>query len=120
MDANIPMSGTACGVCALSTPEDNGVEEEGVEVGKEEVKIVMDGEGRDLEEARRDGRSLQVFVYNGEGNLMLAEGEGACSIEEWVETGEAAGRACAELHEQWLRKLVEARIEETGRWMRNG
>lgn len=117
MDANIPMSGTACGICALARPLDFEDREE-VEADHGEIKMVMDDEGRDLEEARREGRSLQVFVYSGQGKMMLTQGEGACSIEEWKKIAQVAERVCEELHEKWLRILVEAHLEKTTKWMR--
>ena len=110
VDANVPMRGTATGISVLTRMTgDLGHWKGGVE-------LVTDEEGRDVDDARRAGRSLQAFVYSGEGEILLAEGEGACATEEWDEVAEAADGVCAEMCGTWLRELVEERMEETGRW----
>lgn len=110
MDANIALRDTAIGVAVMAGGD-------GERDGKadEAPRLALDEDGRDLEEARRRGGSVQVFVFGGAGAMYLAEGEGECSFEEWDGAAEYAEGICRWLTGKWLRGLVGQRFQEIGR-----
>lgn len=75
--------------------------------------------------------SLHVLAFDGEGGMVLAEGEGAFSEEEWGEVVRVAEGVCGvekegEMEEKegtkerglraWLRGVVEEEMSRAGRW----
>jgi len=73
-----------------------------------------------------------VVAFDGEGGMVLAEGEGAFSEEEWLEVVRVAEGVCGvgmvmeEMEESggprqrglrdWLRGVVEEDVTRAGRW----
>ena len=81
---------------------------------------------------RAGWESLHVVAFDGEGGMVLAEGEGAFSEEEWLEVVRVAEGVCGvgmvmeEMEESggprqrglrdWLRGVVEEDVTRAGRW----
>lgn len=71
--------------------------------------------------------SLHVFTFSFQGELLLAESEGSHDMEEWDSCYDTAERICRNSEEgmelegqmnleQWVREVVEEKVDKEQRW----
>ena len=80
-------------------------------------------------------RSVHVFAYSGEGDLILNESDGSFSYDEWEEAAELAEEVCCKEDggvdlgegmqvdgregqnlENWLRTVIRNKVQHEQRW----